>query len=350
MLITYLRKRRPVKREIAILTDHTYLPDRVGGREISIHELALDLQAAGWLPTIIARKSNRLKSFPIWSRERYLSPCRIIRTADPIGRFLSFIDSAHDCRSIVNLDNRNLPDFVTRISNETFVYYRDLQDIENISGRSDLGKLRFIANSDFVANGVETALGRRPITVPPLIRGTPYENVGGGDFVTFVNPIPKKGLDIAIGLARRLPNIPFLFLESWPLGETEWKILTEVCRPYSNIVLRHSSLSMAPIYRKTQILLAPSQWVEAWGRVVTEAQFNGIPAVTSDTGGLPEAVGRGGIVLPRNAPIDDWASAVQCLYENKPYWSSLSKDALTQAHSYARYRDAQYSELRELLA
>lgn len=188
------------------------------------------------------------------------------------------------------------------------------------------------------------------MVVPPLIRRERYSDLGSGNYVTFINPIPKKGLDIVLELARRLPRVPFLLVESWPLGKSEWRELQARCSSIPNVTLRHSSLSMNPIYRHTRILLAPSQWIEAWGRVVTEAQFCGIPAVTSDSGGLPEAVGDGGIVIPRDAPINDWITAIQGLYENPQRWADLSARALGQSEVYAAYRDARYLELRAILA
>ena len=54
----------------------------------------------------------------------------------------------------------------------------------------------------------------------------------------------------------------------------------------------------------TKILLAPSKWEEAWGRVASEAHCSGIPVVGSRRGGLPEAIGEGGIVLDYDAPLD----------------------------------------------
>lgn len=54
---------------------------------------------------------------------------------------------------------------------------------------------------------------------------------------------------------------------------------------------------MKSIYAETAVLLAPSLGFESWGRVATEAVMNGIPVLASTTGGLPEAVGSGGIVL-----------------------------------------------------
>ena len=85
---------------------------------------------------------------------------------------------------------------------------------------------------------------------------------------------------------------------------------------------------MRTIYRETRILLVPSQWEdETWGRVVTEAQFSGIPVVASDRGGLPESTGPGGIVLPHDAPASAWAGAVTALWTDQSQHDRLSKAA-----------------------
>jgi Glycosyl transferases group 1 len=44
------------------------------------------------------------------------------------------------------------------------------------------------------------------------------------------------------------------------------------------------------IYSSTSLLLMPSQWEEAFGRVALEACANGIPVVVSKIEGIPEAV------------------------------------------------------------
>ena len=40
------------------------------------------------------------------------------------------------------------------------------------------------------------------------------------------------------------------------------------------------------------LVIVPSQWKEAYGRVANEAFELGIPTLVSNTGGLPEAVNR----------------------------------------------------------
>ena len=72
----------------------------------------------------------------------------------------------------------------------------------------------------------------------------------------------------------------------------------------ANVELVERSDDMSPIYASTRVLLVPSQWeAETWGRVVSEAQFSGIPVLASDRGALPETVGAGGAIIKYDAPV-----------------------------------------------
>jgi glycosyltransferase involved in cell wall biosynthesis len=51
---------------------------------------------------------------------------------------------------------------------------------------------------------------------------------------------------------------------------------------------------MKQVYRRTALLLVPSLWFEAAGRVVAEAQLSGIPVLATDSGGIPEQLNGGG--------------------------------------------------------
>ncbi|HXC29356.1 MAG TPA: glycosyltransferase, partial [Stellaceae bacterium] len=87
-----------------------------------------------------------------------------------------------------------------------------------------------------------------------------------------------------------------------------------------------------------------------WGRVVTEAQFSGIPVITSDRGGLPESVGPGGIVLPHNAPTAIWADTIATLWSNPGHYSQLSQAALQHAARADLDPDRQIAKLIEMLS
>ena len=110
--------------------------------------------------------------------------------------------------------------------------------------------------------------------------------------------------------------------------------------PLSNVTLLPARNDMRSIYGKCRILLVPSLWEEAYGRVAVEAQISGIPVVASNRGGLPEAVGGGGILVNPESPISEWVSAVRELWDDERYYDALSAAALVHAagpelvHSY----------------
>ena len=85
---------------------------------------------------------------------------------------------------------------------------------------------------------------------------------------------------------------------------------------------------MKTVYGRTRILLAPSKWEEAWGRVASEAHCSGIPVLGSTRGGLPEAVGEGGLTLDYETPADEWARELKRMWSDEPYYARLSADAL----------------------
>ena len=150
--------------------------------------------------------------------------------------------------------------------------------------------------------------------------------------MTFINPVKEKGLDIALAVARRCPEIPFVFVETWPLTLYARVDLLAKLEDLPNVQLVKPEDDMRRIYGKCKILLAPSRWDEGYGRVVTEAQMSGIPVIASTRGGLPEAVGTGGVVLNPDAPIDDWVAAVQKFWHDQSYYNDQSGMALAYSN------------------
>jgi glycosyltransferase involved in cell wall biosynthesis len=124
-------------------------------------------------------------------------------------------------------------------------------------------------------------------------------------FFTFVNPSLEKGLLFFLRLvqecARQHIPIPFLVVEARGsaalVARTAQSIGLDL-RDVPNLQVVRATPDPARIYAVTKVLLVPSVEQEASGRVVVEAQLNGIPVIASDLGGLPETVGSGGYVLP----------------------------------------------------
>ena len=214
----------------------------------------------------------------------------------------------------------------------TVVYLRDVEFHELGGDPAALPSLGYIANSQFVADRFKAAYGPKATVIRPLFRAARYATQVEPKQVTFVNPHPVKGADLAFAIAGLCPEIPFCFVEGWPMSAEEQSALEARVAAHPNIRLQPRTHDMRSVYGATRCLLVPSQWEEAWGRVVTEAQFSGIPAIGSNRGGLPEAIGPAGRVLPHDAPAEVWAEAV------REFWadSAVYKEASAAAWSYGK--------------
>ena len=173
--------------------------------------------------------------------------------------------------------------------------------------------------------------------LPPLVDPKTYR-VSRHDrrHATFIGLQNFKGGERVIQLARACPDIPFLIFDNISRDLPGWSgmngpELRAAAQALPNVTLRPSANTADEIYGTTKVLLAPSRWLEAWGRVASEAQVNGIPVLASDRGGLPEAVGDGGICLDYDAPIETWVGHLEQMWRDDAYYARLSEQALTHA-------------------
>lgn len=189
----------------------------------------------------------------------------------------------------------------------------------------------FISNSGFTRYRAHAELGIDSTVIYPLIDAARYRVAPQGDKVVFINPHPSKGVALACDLAALCPDIPFLFVEAWTLEGPEHDAMRSRIRALPNVTLQPRTADMAAVYAQARLMLVPSQWHEAFGRVVAEAQVSGIPALASSIGGLPEAVGDGGLLLPASAPAHHWAAALRRIWDDPAEHARLSLAATDHA-------------------
>jgi LmbE family N-acetylglucosaminyl deacetylase len=141
--------------------------------------------------------------------------------------------------------------------------------------------------------------------------------------VTFINPHPMKGVALVEELARQRPDLRFQFIKSWPYP------------PHytPNVELVAFNLDMRSVWRRALVLLVPSLCAEAFGRVVVEAQINGVPVIHHDIGGLAEAGGGVAIaVRPPPFQVNGLAAFAEVsredLAEAVDRWSTAVDDVL----------------------
>ena len=166
-------------------------------------------------------------------------------------------------------------------------------------------------------------------------------------YVTFVNASSPKGVypfvRIADELGRRRPDIPFLVVESRG-SEVDLVSCGIDLRPHGNVFLMAQTSDPRDFWRVTKVALMPSLWWENQPLVAVEAMINGIPVIGSDRGGIPEALGGSGVVLPlpdrltpttRDLPtaeeVAPWVDAIIRLWDDAEWYAEQSRLALTEA-------------------
>ena len=329
--------------DIAFVSGNAHLPQLMGGVEVNTHALAGELICRGHRVCVLAKLSMR-NSFGLWRVAQNTVTGRKIWVDHDLG--YPVFRSRHPWDDVADLprptvavvQNGPMVDFATafaRIGVPSVAYLLGLGfqswRTEGAPGRA-LPFRGYMAISQFTAQRLRSLYGVDALILPPLFRREHYATQGAGRMVTFINPVAVKGVDLALEIAALCPEIPFCFVRGWPLGLKELANLKRSIRRLGNVTLHDRTSDMQPVYRQTRILLVPSQWEdETWGRVVTEAQFSGIPAVASKRGGLPEAVGPGGIMLGHDEPAAVWAAAVRELWSDDQLYGNLSRKALDYA-------------------
>lgn len=328
-----------------------YLPQIYGGLEINTHELISELLGRGHRAAVLTRLAYG-NAFGLRTAARMRITGEAVSCDHDLGYPVyrtrtPWTAVGHVPRPDIAVvqDGGMIPfaDALARAGTPVLLYLHGLE-FESWAGPGRLlpgeavPRVPCLANSAFTAARFHRAYGRSATVIPPVCRPERYRTTRTPRHVTFVNPVPEKGLAIALALAAACPDIPFLFVKGWPLTPRAGLALARSVRRLPNVTLRERTRDMREIYATTRVLLAPSVWEnETWGRVASEAQCSGIPVLASDRGGLPESVGAGGTILPVDAPPERWRAALRRLWDDPAWYAHLSRSA--EAH--ARRSDLQ---------
>lgn len=171
-------------------------------------------------------------------------------------------------------------------------------------------------------------------------------------YVTFVNPIPRKGIHafarIAEVLQHRRPDIPLLLVEALGQAKFVGDMGVDLAK-LSNVTVMPNTSDPRNFYAKTKILLVPSLWGESCGLVAVEAMFNGIPVIASTRSALPETLGDAGILLdlparcnqdsclesPTEEEVEPWVVTIVRLWDDTKCYYEMNKAARKRADDWS---------------
>lgn len=172
-----------------------------------------------------------------------------------------------------------------------------------------------------------------------------------GGYVLLINVSEVKGLSILLQLAGRLPAVQFAVLPGYATTSTDIKRLQSL----HNVTILKNRTNLDDILGTTRVLLMPSLWCEGFGMAVVDAMLRGIPVLSSNLGGLPEAKLGTDYILPV-CPIEQyedtigenmlpipivpeqdfrpWLDALQELLSSASWYERQSRDSYDRATSF----------------
>lgn len=166
---------------------------------------------------------------------------------------------------------------------------------------------------------------------------------GSHEYITMINPEPRKGGAILAKLALLAKNDPELKNEKFLVVNSRGNFASTVSvlhdegdkaatnyKPemFDNVSMAQNTTNMKAIYALTKVLLAPSvpkAWHEGWGRTASEAVLNRIPALVAKNGGLEEAMAGAGIALDVPSTLHDDPARMPSDEEIAPWLEALKQ-------------------------
>jgi glycosyltransferase involved in cell wall biosynthesis len=348
------------KLKIVFASAHPYPPQIAGGSQSNTHEMATELILRGHEVSVLA---GLTRDGWIGARNRTLMKLLGRKAIGDTSLGYSVYRSWFAWEGAPEVARVARPDVVVAQSGQILrvakafssasvplvIYLHNVEFDDHGEPLEDFRNATFLANSQFTADRYRAEYGIEPIVINPLFQAERYTVRSTRERVLFINPHPVKGVDIALGLAAACPDIPFDFVESWTLSDEQRSALRARARELGNVVLHPRTNDVREHYGRARLVLVPSRWEETWGRVASEAHFSGIPALASATGGLPEAVGPGGVLLAPDAPLEDWATALRSLWDDSARYEDLAQAALAYSQRPQLDRNLQVEQMEEVL-
>jgi len=197
------------------------------------------------------------------------------------------------------------------------IYYK--KPTRHSIGRAEL----VLTNSIFMQRRVQEAFKVNSEIIYPPINLQDYAGITHEEEarVGFIKPEERKGLGILVEIAKQMPDVKFICFGRKPPGYDSLE------KQLPNIEFRGWEPDPAKIFNSFKILVAPSIYPEAFGRMAIEAFASGIVPIVANNGGLAEAVGnRKDLIVDDVYDIKDWKEKIRLFLNDKQKYDSLVEE------------------------
>ena len=335
-----------------LLVCGTFPPD-IGGSELSIHTACKGLIQRGHTLIVIADDRRPKQYISEGITVMGVPPDNVTEEMDRLHSLYDFdvvITQLIYSPEALRWGNKN--------NIATIYFVRNSEMHIDFSKSSPYYPTVLIANSKYIRLRTEERWNRTPELIYPFIDlkkfiPTKREPI----YITMINPLVLKGGKLFHSLAKHFREKKFLAVRGWTglrnrdnfeWDPRQWVLIGEAHNDNSvhppdevefadldNVTVVEGVEDMRSIYGKTQLLLFPSQWDEAFGRSVVEALGSGIPVIATDIGGVKETgIDKGGLLLDKDSPLETWIEIIERL-DDQVLYKSMSDFALEDAKNYS---------------
>lgn len=180
--------------------------------------------------------------------------------------------------------------------------------------------------------------------------------------ITMINPDPAKGglffFNIVSHARTTLPDLRFRAVESrW--GRSQWEGKGSDFSRLTNLEWHPNTQGMGKVYEEAALLLVPSLWFEASGRVIAEGLLAGLPILAMRSGGIADQLNDGGflfdvppamkanhVATPPPADVAQWVKFIQVLMNDDALYGRAVTLALKASAIHQRpHREAEAAQV-----
>lgn len=356
--------------KILLVTEQFFYPDSSGGSEISTAYLLDSLHRKNWQIEVICTCSFRSPSFrktswkdlnklrvsvpALVDRRQGYTIWRLMSKFANTKRLINFLDERleeYQPDLILGLGDINCP-LLNHALKKKYNCFYIARVAEFMRSADSIPKgLNIIANSPFMNLYLRNLTGKKYEIILPFIEQDKYKVKNRQrKYVTFINPVPQKGVELVIEVAKKLSNVDFLFVKgNWFHYRGNEEIFIQEARLLPNIKIWEHQEDSRSIYEVTDILLVPSIFNETFGRIILEAQTNSIPVIASKVGGIEYTLGTGGILIDSDASSQAYVESIERLKFDQKFYSDVSKLAFANSQRSEFNPDFQVNNFIEIL-
>lgn len=170
----------------------------------------------------------------------------------------------------------------------------------------------FIVVSEYLKKKLEIDFNKFSKVIYPFIDFEQYKVVSNNKkyCILFADISLKKGLMIALKIAKNFPHETFIFIDSYPnINKIYYKKIEQL----ENVILMPFVNDMKFVYKHTKLVILPSICQEAFGRVIVEAGINNILTVGSNRGGISEVISSKELLVNNPDDINEWIKKIYAI-------------------------------------